>query len=84
MTAQYMIDDVQTKFDRTTIEFRSRQTDIRRHVDLMPGFDIRFGDMVRLGRLRIFWTSLHDGRFGFNIRGRDEMNLTAFFFSGSE
>ena len=28
--------------------------------------------------------ALHDGRFGFLIRGRDEVNLSAFWFSGSE
>ena len=28
--------------------------------------------------------SLHEGRFGFNIRGRDEVNLSNFSFTGSE
>jgi hypothetical protein len=27
---------------------------------------------------------LHEGRFGFLIRGRDEVNLSGFWFSGSE
>lgn len=28
--------------------------------------------------------ALHEGRFGFLIRGRDELNLSAFWFAGSD